>query len=870
MIGYLCLITLAILVVFLLLRFSLNKQPMGKDSAFFEDPAEISAISFAVFTADLEQYKPLVAMFHQDHSSISVQLVSLDYIVDWSNGYALASSADVMILSDEILRQTSMLGYFKDLQPLMNADPSFQPEDFWPGLLNYCRDVNGQPVGLPVSTKLLGIFYDEVAFDNAGLPYPTPGWTLPDFQHTIHQLDSQKKGMSTYRFVDGIDLSTSILAPFITEHLEVRAGSISPEELALEAQWYIDLAATGALYPIQEKRKGLDERESFFVEHKPAMWVGMLNSPRPDNWMGGELSIEQAGFAPFPITANQGNTKTTTIWPDCAVMSSGSVNPRAAWTWINFLSKHWVPSNSIGPFGEIPARLSVAGNSGYWESLPDHAKATVEFALSHIAEHSDFPKALPLIEHALLQALSNQIDFGNALSQVQLDLDEMPEENLPARNVVIAPVSTTLPQPEKVVITYEVLVRSAEESVAFSPWVEHSVISTFLETHPEIEIERLSNLDAPSSQNWYSYLAEKTDCFSWFSYLPLYEGITQQLLNLTPFVERDSNVFLQDFDANLLDAYRVQGQLYGLPASNQPYLMYYNADLLNRLGIEPPSQDWTFHEFLQLSSQVASTGENEQYYGFLYPIGDSFIFNGLGNTGFDLLADPPTVQLNTVEMEHTLHQIGSMVQEGILLPYEDPQDEDLQRRFLTGKIAFWISPVGQPNGPFFLQIVPDFQIVATPLPKLTVIDDFTDPGLYRGHFISRHSPNQEACWTWIQFLSTQPSAFSGIPARRSVALSTDWEIFVGEENARIFRQVGENLPPIQEPEQLFLWLPLEQWRREAIAQILQGGNPHALLTAAQYKAEKYLACLAGYDLIGANQQESEQVINTCISYSDQF
>jgi len=139
-------------------------------------------ITFATYAFLQDAYIPGLEEFHKQYPLITVQVRELDY--SW-NPRQIASAADTTLLS---YQAPDSGNYFLDLTPLEESDPAFTPDNYWPGILDACQDAEGRIYGLPVFVELTGIYYQEKAFDAAGLPYPKPGWTWEDFQKAVNAL----------------------------------------------------------------------------------------------------------------------------------------------------------------------------------------------------------------------------------------------------------------------------------------------------------------------------------------------------------------------------------------------------------------------------------------------------------------------------------------------------------------------------------------------------------------------------------------------------------------------------------------------------------------------------------------------------------
>ena len=84
------------------------------------------------------------------------------------------------------------------LDPLTSADPSFDTEDFLPGVLDGQRR-DGLLYGYPLNVQPLVIRYDARAFREAGLPLPGITWTAAEFQQaleTLGQVESARPVLS--------------------------------------------------------------------------------------------------------------------------------------------------------------------------------------------------------------------------------------------------------------------------------------------------------------------------------------------------------------------------------------------------------------------------------------------------------------------------------------------------------------------------------------------------------------------------------------------------------------------------------------------------------------------------------------------------
>lgn len=85
------------------------------------------------------------------------------------------------------------------------------------------------------------------------------------------------------------------------------------------------------------------------------------------------------------------------------------------------------------------------------------------------------------------------------------------------------------------------------------------------------------------------------------------------LLDLGPFVD-DGTIDVDGWEEEPLEAQTIDGTLYGIPPGLDGHALVYDATKLQELGIEPPSETWTWSEFADLAREIAAAG-GEGYYG---------------------------------------------------------------------------------------------------------------------------------------------------------------------------------------------------------------------------------------------------------------
>ncbi|MCA5892248.1 extracellular solute-binding protein [Isoptericola sp. NEAU-Y5] len=89
------------------------------------------------------------------------------------------------------------------------------------------------------------------------------------------------------------------------------------------------------------------------------------------------------------------------------------------------------------------------------------------------------------------------------------------------------------------------------------------------------------------------------------SYLRQYGG-TGQLLDLSGQV--DVNLDVAGLDEALLSSGQIDGAQYGIPTSTNTLALFYNADVLADLGIDPPAEGYTWDDYNAWVEEVSAKG----------------------------------------------------------------------------------------------------------------------------------------------------------------------------------------------------------------------------------------------------------------------
>jgi ABC-type glycerol-3-phosphate transport system substrate-binding protein len=782
-------------------------------------------ISFAVpeFVKDI--YTPLADAFEIENPGISIQIVTpTEFYEVWNEEdlFNLASAADTSfhLSSQELLQNQT---FFLDLLPLMENDPEFEMEDFWMGSLSACRDETGKIVGLPLDLNMTGMMVDKPAFDKINITAPAPGWGWNEFVNDLQVLGAQQDLV----YLDSQTFFTSVLAAQIDPFLS------DEDEFSKRLLVYENAVKAGQIHAYDENQS-IGERQTLIDEQNPALWAASLNQA-VEVIAAQEQAEPTWSFVPYPL--GEGTINTSPFGVRCAIISQGSQHPHEAWLWLKFLSEHWlVTADQVDRYQYIPARISIADASGFWNGLPEEVEDTVRFGLAHAWYKSEDSERLSWVQQIFDSVLAGETDLQTALA-AGIEIMSPSETRTPIPAIAIATPQKTLTNSDNQTIKF------------FSDSIDQKTMQTLLEeyqkTHSDTFIELIHrnnfmNIDLENYTRNY-------DCFtglsSYVNNSSLYkEG---ELLAINAFLDLEPEIS-SDIYPDQLNLYTREGELLALPATQTLSTLTYNADLLNQLEVALPSNDWSVDEFLNLINQVsAQSSADMEVYGYAL-ISDRLL---LASKGIEIETSIPDFQLNSEKSISTANWLKSLVDDNIVVrnPSDDPNR--VAELVAAGQVAIWDTTF---NGWFFNGEEPDFLTAKVAIPFSTTPLSANPGG--QAYYISSQASDPQACWDWISFLSSQPAASMYWPVRQSVTTSGEWQSLVGPEAVELFAAMQErelayaNMSP-QEQNLQKIWV-------EAMKAIYEGLPARTVLSDAQKQYDDYLTCMqinlppdASYDQI---------------------
>jgi ABC-type glycerol-3-phosphate transport system substrate-binding protein len=771
-------------------------------------------IRFACLDQRRAEFESLAADFYAQNPSIRIEIVTVEQLVgdDFENSIEkLVTGADTAYYLVDL--DAVPQGLLRDLTPFIDADPTFAPEDFFPGMLE-AFDALGGIWALPSQARLNLLFFDKQIFEQAGVPYPALDWTQESFLTVAQQLTRRDGGdVTQYGFVDYVSrLSDALVVPLIGNILDDQPP-LDSRMVADDVQWYTDLALRHGVMPKSLwDQESIDRIQDLIRTGRVAMWSYSYSLAMQETY---RRESREVGIAPFPGD----DEPLVTAFMYGYMMSAGTRHPQESWRWLHFLSRQRLLGRTDAD--SLPARRSVAEQSGYWERFDEETARVLRYAAEHL-----FLTAATSEKRFQLDMAIQAVFEGKPVEEALADAQAAFEEYLvQVAQATPMPVVVATPRPEG---------SPGAVTIAFAPppggavTTYRTLADAFNQAQTEVEVQIVS-----------AGQAQAADCFAGAG--PVAEpGTRTTLLNLQPLLEADSDFSLADFHSRFLDAFRYQGDLWGLPTQAQVRVLFYNRDLFDAAAGEPyPAAGWTLDDFFARAVALTTGDGADKQYGFLPLNGDASdlpafvalqgaaLWDQEGRPRFDAPEVVAAVRWYTdLALKH-----GVMPAFPDDVPDPDPAAQQARQALVrAGRVAMWTDFSGLDRSSVWPL---DAEVGMAPLPRgAEEITDF----LYEGLFIGADAPYPEACWQWLKFVSERAEPVGQLPARRSLLDSDIFAQEVGDEAVETYRALLE-YDDLYRPTAVETGSQI-QWLYQAVADIWAGARPEAALAEAQREATR--------------------------------
>ncbi len=366
-----------------------------------------------------------------------------------------------------------------------------------------------------------------------------------------------------------------------------------------------------------------------------------------------------------------------------------------------------------------------------------------------------------------------------------------------------------------------------------------ALVQDFQKTHPNITFE-LTNLSTRGQDQPAFLDALKAVDVIRMRMDFMQPNMLSNFLDLSPLIATDRNFQAGDFFPGTLDALKQGGTQLGIPAGISPYVVYYEPARYQRMGVTPPSSDWTLSDF-ENTAQAINDQETMAYttdkftYGFcsVPDSNDPLFFTYLFGGGLvDDIRKPTLPTLNTIENVQALQWYARLYQDLKVMPPEG-QNGGVRSYTNSWVCGLWIDVF---NANLSSQ---DGNHTAAMLPLPAYKTPFS-AGTVDGYYILKSTQHPTEAWQWLSFLAENQAASGGqIPPLRSLAGSEGYKARVSATAFQIANSLPKDMvilnyeisndPRVMNTHSIFL---------DAASQVVYNkADPLQALTDAQAKAE---------------------------------
>lgn len=246
------------------------------------------------------------------------------------------------------------------------------------------------------------------------------------------------------------------------------------------------------------------------------------------------------------------------------------------------------------------------------------------------------------------------------------------------------------------------------------------------------------------------------------------------ILKLDDYVNKDPTFSLEDFFPTVLEQYKYEGSLYGIPVNFNTIVLFYNKTLFDKEDIEYPSNKWGWDTFLsaarRLTKDTNGDGRIDQF-GYAEIEGNKFSW--LWQNGGVLLNREKTESLLTSpEAIEAFRWITDLRNKYKVMPTQSQtQTQDIDSMFMTGRVAMiatgrWVVPLYKKIKKFEW----DVSVLPHGKKRASILAS-------AGLVIAKDTKYPKAAWQLVKYLTSREAQIllakleHDIPVRKSIAFS---------------------------------------------------------------------------------------------------
>lgn len=251
------------------------------------------------------------------------------------------------------------------------------------------------------------------------------------------------------------------------------------------------------------------------------------------------------------------------------------------------------------------------------------------------------------------------------------------------------------------------------------------------------------------------------------------------LLDMTPYFENNEEFFNEDvYATNIYDAFTYDGKYVSTVNGADTFLLFYNKDLFDEAGVDYPTQDWTWDDFLaaceKLTIDKDGDGETDQY--AISPCSGreslSAYMAAFGGEMYDDVNNPTEVKVDSKENAEALQMWYDLIFKYGYAP-DAEGSEVVTGGFDGGQIAMDVDGVYQ----CVYRSGVDFNMGLAALPMEAENSHYVS--LMAGYCVPKTTKYPEAAWALASFM--QEKTGQEILASTGLITTVDKEVASSDE-----------------------------------------------------------------------------------------
>lgn len=392
----------------------------------------------------------------------------------------------------------------------------------------------------------------------------------------------------------------------------------------------------------------------------------------------------------------------------------------------------------------------------------------------------------------------------------------------------------------------EVTIRFHAQEVTFSDEMMEPVIAAFEEENPGIKVQ-YEAMTEPSTDEVHKKIdllaasGEPLDVFLLADQRTYAQRIANGMLEpLNDFIESEGFDFAEEYKTDT----SVDGTYYGLPGTFNQWFVIINKNHLEEAGLEVPTIEWTWDDYLTYASKMTEGEGSSKRYGTYFHTWPDYFLLGLWNQAEDndLVLPDYTVNIDHPGVKKSLELRVQAEEDGSAVPYEDSIAQNMDYRSLYFNEQISMMPIGswmigEVGGTD--QYEANFETVFAPMPRNNESDPAGQAMTSSNYLVmASTSEHKEEAYQFMRFMSTE-----GLEMMSEY--TTSW---AKEDTEQILDAIiAESGNP-------------DMVDKESLLYVLDNTKPVTLPPAHAFQAEVYQVYQDEVELLLLGQQNMEETL----------